>query len=178
MSYRRDSKGFLYQFVAVQLLSHARLFATPWTVCSPLGSSVHGILWARILEWAPTSFSNTWVFQGYCVSTLCEHQGCSSEQEGSHPHEAYKLLCSAHWMSLRVTIDITTSYVVRRITNHWTCTYTHIGPRLKSQVSIYMIIKRMTSEEPECVNVILQGGLFGTGKVGVRFICKEIKNMD
>ena len=27
------------------------LFATPWTVCSPLCSSVHGILQARILEW-------------------------------------------------------------------------------------------------------------------------------
>ena len=25
-----------------QLLSHVRLFATPWTVCSPPGSSVHG----------------------------------------------------------------------------------------------------------------------------------------
>ena len=24
---------------------------TPWTVCSPPGSSVHGVLQARILEW-------------------------------------------------------------------------------------------------------------------------------
>ena len=132
---------------------------------SPPGSSVHGILWARILEWAPTSFSNTWVFQGYCVSTLCEHQGCSSEQEGSHPHEAYKLLCSAHWMSLRVTIDITTSYVVRRITNHWTCTYTHIGPRLKSQVSIYMIIKRMTSGRTGMCKCYSSGRTFWNRKV-------------
>ena len=33
----------------VPLLSHVQLFATPWT--SPPGSSVHGILQARILEW-------------------------------------------------------------------------------------------------------------------------------
>ena len=31
-------------------------FATPWT-CSPPGSSVHGILQARILEWVAISFS-------------------------------------------------------------------------------------------------------------------------
>ena len=30
---------------------------TPWTVCSPPGSSVHGILQARKLEWVATPFS-------------------------------------------------------------------------------------------------------------------------
>ena len=39
-----------------KLLSHVWLFATPWTVCGPLGSSVHGILQAKILEFA-ISFS-------------------------------------------------------------------------------------------------------------------------
>ena len=38
-------------------LSHGWLFAIPWTVCSPPGSSVHGLLHARILEWAAISFS-------------------------------------------------------------------------------------------------------------------------
>ena len=38
-------------------LSHVRLFATPWTVCSLPGFSVHGILQARILEWVIISFS-------------------------------------------------------------------------------------------------------------------------
>ena len=38
-------------------LSPVRLFATPWTIYSPLGSSVHGILQARILEWVAISFS-------------------------------------------------------------------------------------------------------------------------
>ena len=31
--------------------------ATSWTVCSPLGSSVHGFLQARILEWVAIPFS-------------------------------------------------------------------------------------------------------------------------
>ena len=35
-------------------LSRARLFLTPWTV---LGSSIHGIFQARILEWVTISFS-------------------------------------------------------------------------------------------------------------------------
>ena len=39
--------------VKVKSLSHVRLFATP---CPP-GSSVHGILQARILEWVAISFS-------------------------------------------------------------------------------------------------------------------------
>ena len=34
-----------------ELLSCVWLFVNPWTVCSPPGSSVHGILQARILEW-------------------------------------------------------------------------------------------------------------------------------
>ena len=33
------------------------IFVTPWTVCSPPGSSVYGMLQARILEWAAISFS-------------------------------------------------------------------------------------------------------------------------
>ena len=32
--------------------------ATPWTVCSLPGSSVHGIFQARILEWVAISLSN------------------------------------------------------------------------------------------------------------------------
>ena len=43
--------------VHTRLLSHVWLFVTPWTVCHPPGSSVHGILQARILEWVTISFS-------------------------------------------------------------------------------------------------------------------------
>ena len=42
------------------VLSHfspVQLFVTPWTVCSLPGSSVHGILQARTLEWAAISSS-------------------------------------------------------------------------------------------------------------------------
>ena len=45
---------------ATCVLSHfsrVRLFATPWTVCSPPGSSVHWTLQARILEWGDIPFS-------------------------------------------------------------------------------------------------------------------------
>ena len=38
-------------------LGHVCLFVTPWTVCSSLGSSVHGIFQARILEWIAISSS-------------------------------------------------------------------------------------------------------------------------
>ena len=40
----------------VKSLSHVRLFATPWTVAHS-GSSVHGIVQARIPEWVAISFS-------------------------------------------------------------------------------------------------------------------------
>ena len=43
--------------------------ATPWTVCSLPGSSVHGILQARIREWVAISFSMK-VVQS-CL-TLCD----------------------------------------------------------------------------------------------------------
>ena len=42
------------------MLSHfscPRLFMTPCTVCSPPGSSVHGILQARLLDWIAISYS-------------------------------------------------------------------------------------------------------------------------
>ena len=40
-------------FVAVQSLSHVRLFVTPWTVARQAPLSM-GILQARILEWVAT----------------------------------------------------------------------------------------------------------------------------
>ena len=36
--------------LSVQSLSRVRLFATPWSLCDPMEYTVHGILWARILE--------------------------------------------------------------------------------------------------------------------------------
>ena len=43
--------------VKVKLLSRVRLFATLWMVGSLPGSSVHGILQIRILEWVASPFS-------------------------------------------------------------------------------------------------------------------------
>ena len=50
-------------FVSAQSLSCVRLFSTPRTLCSPPGSSLHGILQARILEWVKVTHS--------CL-TLCD----------------------------------------------------------------------------------------------------------
>ena len=38
-------------------LSRVRIFATPWTVCSLPGSSIHRLFQARVLEWVAISFS-------------------------------------------------------------------------------------------------------------------------
>ena len=42
----------------VELLSHVQLFCDP-VDCNPPGSSIHGILQARILEWVAISFSRS-----------------------------------------------------------------------------------------------------------------------
>ena len=57
------------------VLSHfscVQLLATLWTVCSPPGSSVHGILQARILEWvAMPSSKGIFPTQGSNLCLLC-----------------------------------------------------------------------------------------------------------
>ena len=55
-------------------------FAAPWTVYSLPGSSVHGILQARIQEWAAISFSPRVVPQAYypAVEALCHSECCMS----------------------------------------------------------------------------------------------------
>ena len=52
-----DYKNTSVLWCKYQLLSCVWLFATPWTVCSPPGSSVHEILQPRILELVAISFS-------------------------------------------------------------------------------------------------------------------------
>ena len=44
-------EAIIYCACMLSCFSCVRLFANPWTVCSPPGSSVHGILQARKLEW-------------------------------------------------------------------------------------------------------------------------------
>ena len=56
--YRRNQHIISKMCVCVwKSLSHVQLFATPGTVYSLPGSSVHGILQARILEWVAVPFS-------------------------------------------------------------------------------------------------------------------------
>ena len=59
-------------FVVVAcMLSHVQLFVTPW-ICSPPGSSVHGILQARILEWVAmlSSRGSSQPWDQTCVSSI------------------------------------------------------------------------------------------------------------
>ena len=50
--------SILYDWkVKVKSLSLVWLFVTPWTVAYQAGSSVHGILPARVLEWVAISFA-------------------------------------------------------------------------------------------------------------------------
>ena len=46
-----------YQVHGALITKLCLALATPWTVCSPPGCSVHGVLQARILEWVAISFS-------------------------------------------------------------------------------------------------------------------------
>ena len=48
---------FHIKCMLVTQLSHVWVFATPWTVAPPPGSSVHWILQVRILQWVAISFS-------------------------------------------------------------------------------------------------------------------------
>ena len=78
---------FLNFVVVVQLLNHVRLFCDPMDCSSP-GSSVHGILQARILEWVAIPFSRrpSRLRDGTQVSCIMgrlfyhlSHQGSSSQ---------------------------------------------------------------------------------------------------
>ena len=61
---RRSGAFILFSATVVSTLCRVRLFATPWTVAPP-GSSVHGILQARGLEWGATASSRVFLIQGW-----------------------------------------------------------------------------------------------------------------
>ena len=59
------------------LRCHAKLLQSCPTLCdpmdfSPIGSSVHGILWATILEWVamPSSRGSSWTKDQTCISSI------------------------------------------------------------------------------------------------------------
>ena len=72
--------------VRVKSLSRVSLFETPWTVCSPPGSPVPGILQARTLEWVEISFdgrkSESEVAQSRL--TLSDPMDCSLPGSSAH----------------------------------------------------------------------------------------------
>ena len=72
----QGSSWVTYQYSSVSVLGHVWCFAIPWTV-APRGSSVHGILQARILEWVAIPFSR------------------ESPTQASNPY----LLCLLHWQA-------------------------------------------------------------------------------
>ena len=67
----RQKEGSVY--LCAQSLSRVQLFATPWTASLP-GSSVHGILQARILEWVvmPSSRGSSWPRDQTHVSCIAD----------------------------------------------------------------------------------------------------------
>ena len=46
-----DVKAAPLHACTLSRFSHVQLYVTPWTTYSPRGSSVHGIIPARIVEW-------------------------------------------------------------------------------------------------------------------------------
>ena len=80
---------------STHMLSHGWLFVAPWTVCSPLGFSVHRIFQARILgwvaisssrgsswprDWAHISCTDRWILY-HCVTW--EAQSCQQDPPNS-----------------------------------------------------------------------------------------------
>ena len=57
-SNENDTEWILYHWATAWTLSHVWLFTVPWTLCSLPGSSVYGILQARILERIAISYSS------------------------------------------------------------------------------------------------------------------------
>jgi len=102
------------------LLSHVRLF---WDLmnCSPLGSSVHGILQARILEWVAISFyrASSWPRNWTCVSftgrLILYHSAtweapCLFFFTGLRPSKWLSKSLSQHFVSLLSSLNEITCY--------------------------------------------------------------------
>ena len=85
------------------LLSHFScvwLFVTPWTVCSLPGSSVHGILQSRILEWVATPSSRGFSRLGDWTCVSCTAGGfCTIESPGK-PKDIYTFAKSSVFLNV------------------------------------------------------------------------------
>ena len=81
---QRGEKACTTNKIHVLSLSHVRLFANPWTVSLP-GSSLHGILQARILEWvAMPSSRGSFQPRNGTKSPALQVDSLPSEPPGKH----------------------------------------------------------------------------------------------
>ena len=104
---------FISCFVAVQLLSHVRLSATLWTVAHQVGSSVHGIFQARILEWAAISFSRRSLDPGIkLMSPALAGRFFTTEPPGKLIHQLQSLLNHSSLLKCKGNSD---AYCVHRL---------------------------------------------------------------
>ena len=92
-------------FICAKLLSHVRL-CDPMD-CSPPGSSVHGILQARILEWVATLFSRgsswpdwTQVSCGRWILYHLSHQGSFFQLRWNSHNIIFKWIVQLHLVHL------------------------------------------------------------------------------
>ena len=71
--------------------------------CTPLGSSVHGILQARILEWVAISFSKRIEPRPPALQA----DSLPSESPGNHPHNSSQrfLRCSSQFIILKFDLN-------------------------------------------------------------------------
>ena len=98
--------------VKVKSLGCVWLFVTPWTVGSSpwnlIGSSIHGIFQARVLEWVAISFSRgssrprdrTWVSRiaSRCFYCLSQQGSSPAHRDPLHTGNQFHLLCQPYSM--------------------------------------------------------------------------------
>ena len=134
------------------VLSWVQLFATPWTVCSPPCSSVHGIFQARILEWVAFFFSRrSFPTQGsnpglpHCRQALCR---LSHHVElSANPCPTPLLSCSP---SFSLTAGIPLTHLGER--RHWLFGIQAFGLRLVLRLPAQACFLGLSSEELEMMS--------------------------
>ena len=135
VSFCRRGYPFCYNaWCMLGCFSCVQLFATPW---SPPGSSVHGILKARILEWVVVRSSRgssqprdqTCVSSVSCIGRRVLYHYC--HLEGHTPYEKRRkapialkgLQALKNWQKLKITCNVaeTLTLVPFNFQNFWLC---------------------------------------------------------
>ena len=129
-----------------------QLFATPWTLCSPPGSSIHGTFQARILEWVDVSYSRVSFQPRNQTSVSC---CCSQAFRGTNS--------------------------LRRIMQLWSAVYYTSGPKAESPLSLgprpvflktlYTLSVHAKPTSPNSLKLVWTKEKKDTLKVNLWFIC-------